>query len=342
MPNKRANSDDSTSRRVSESRSRRSVGTPIEASAPKRRENPADYILPLYMNGLAGRMLRMSPPKNKKREILFIYGHHASLERYFGVAELINKYGGVTIPDLPGFGGMEPFYKIGEKPDIDSYADYLAAFIKLRFRNKKFVIVGYSLGLPIITRMLQKYPQLSKKIQMVVSVAGFTHKNDFNFSKKRYWIYRLGAAFFSQRLSAALYKLLVLRPVYIRYIYRHLFNAKQKFKGKEAHELRRAIEMEVSLWRNNDPRTYMATGNMMLKLELPNKGHIDLPIYHAGVDNDHYFNSVRVEQHMRMIYADFIYDKIKSPAHAPSIIATAKEAAFFLPKEFIRVMNKIS
>src|SRR3989344_6709432 len=309
---------------------------------PKTAKTPADYILPLYMNGLAGRMLRMPPPKNKNKEILFIYGHHASLERYFGVAELMNRYGGVTVPDLPGFGGMEPFYKIGERVNIDSFADYLAAFIKLRFRNKKFVIAGYSLGVPIITRMLQKYPELSQKVQMVVSIAGFTHKDDFNFSKKRYWIYRLGSTFFSRRPTAALYKLLILRPVYIRYIYRHLFNAKQKFKGKQAQVLARAIEMEVNLWRSNDPRTYMATGNMMFRLKLPGQGHINLPIYHASVTNDHYFNNLRVEQHMRMIYADFVHGKIKSASHAPSIIATAKDAAFFMPKEFIRVLKKIS
>lgn len=309
---------------------------------PKTVKKPADYILPLYMNGLAGRMLRMAPPKNKKREILFIYGHHASLERYFGVAELMSKYGGVTIPDLPGFGGMESFYKIAEKPNIDTYADYLAAFVKLRFRNKNFVIVGYSLGVPIITRMLQKYPELAKRVQMVISIAGFSHKDDFTFSKKRYWIYRLAGAFFSHRLPATFYKHLVLRPIYIRYIYRHMFNAKQKFRGKKAEELKRAIEMEVSLWRNNDPRTYMATGSMMLKLSLPSSGHINLPIYHGGVVNDHYFDNLRVEQHMRMIYSDFIYGKIKTPTHAYSIIGTAKDATPFMPKEFIRVMNKIS
>jgi hypothetical protein len=100
--------------------------------------------------------------------------------------------------------------------------------------------------------------------------------------------------------------------------------------------------MEVGLWRNNDPRTYMATGNMMFTLSLPGKGHIDLPIYHGGVVNDHYFNNLRVEQHMRMIYSDFIYAKIKTPTHAYSTIGTAKDAAPFVPKEFIRVMNKIS
>jgi hypothetical protein len=121
-----------------------------------------------------------------------------------------------------------------------------------------------------------------------------------------------------------------------------MFNAKQKFEGKKAEELKQAIEMEVSLWRHNDPRTYMATALMMFTLQLPGEGHVDLPIYHAGVVNDHYFNNLRVEQHMRMIYSDFIYGKIKTPTHAPSIVATAKEAAIFVPKEFIRVMNKIS
>ena len=194
----------------------------------------------------------------------------------------------------------------------------------------------------MITRMLQKYPELSKRVQMVISIAGFSHKDDFAFSKKRYWIYRLAAAFFSRQLPAAFYKYLILRPIYIRYVYRHMFNAKQKFRGKKAQELKRAIEMEVDLWRNNDPRTYMATAHTMFTLQLPGKGYIDLPIYHAGVVDDHYFNNLSVEQHMRMIYSDFIRGKIKTPTHAPSIITTAKEAAFFVPKEFIRVMNKIS
>jgi pimeloyl-ACP methyl ester carboxylesterase len=127
----------------------------------KTAKDPAEYILPLYMNGLSGRMLRMPPPKDKSREILFIYGHHTSLERVFGVAELLNKYGSITIPDLPGFGGMQPFYKIGEKPTLDNMADYLASFVKLRYRNKRFTIAGHSLGFMIVTRMLKKYPEIT-------------------------------------------------------------------------------------------------------------------------------------------------------------------------------------
>jgi hypothetical protein len=106
-------------------------------------------------------------------------------------------------------------------------------------------------------------------------------------------------------------------------------------------ELKKAIEMEVSLWRDNDPRTYMATAVMMFNLNLPSQGHIDLPVYHAGVTNDHYFNNNRVEEHMRAIYSDFIHGEIKSKKHAPSIIATAKDAEVFVPKAFIRKMQEI-
>ena len=66
--------------------------------------NLADYVLPLDMNGLSGRMLCLPAQAGKKREILFVPGLHTSLERLFGVIEYLNKYGGVTLPDLPGFG----------------------------------------------------------------------------------------------------------------------------------------------------------------------------------------------------------------------------------------------
>jgi hypothetical protein len=44
---------------------------------------------------------------------------------------------------------------------------------------------------------------------------------------------------------------------------------------------------------------------------------------------------------MRAIYSDFIHGKIKTPTHAPSIVATAKDAEVFVPKSFIRAMEKV-
>src|SRR5476651_1354705 len=112
----------------------------------KTERNLAECVYPLNMNRLKGRMLRLPAPKNKKRDILFVYGHHTRLERIFGVSEYLNKYGSVTVPDLPGFGGMETFYKIGEKPTLDNMADYLAAFVKLRYRHRRVTIMGMSMG----------------------------------------------------------------------------------------------------------------------------------------------------------------------------------------------------
>src|SRR5436190_14586191 len=99
---------------------------------PESFKDSADFILPLHINGLSGRMLRAKSTTGSQREILLIYGHHAMLERWWSLVQNMRKYGNITMPDMPGFGGMDSFYTIGIRPSIDAYADYLAAFIKLR------------------------------------------------------------------------------------------------------------------------------------------------------------------------------------------------------------------
>ena len=79
--------------------------------AKKVTPEAADYIQPLNMNGLTGRMLRApATRKNAKREMLLLYGHHALLERWWGLVENLQEFGAVTMPDLPGFGGMDICY----------------------------------------------------------------------------------------------------------------------------------------------------------------------------------------------------------------------------------------
>src|SRR3569623_1590822 len=152
-------------------------------------QNPADYIVPLNINGLEGRMLHVPAPKGKRSdvEIMFIYGAHSSLERWWGLMQVLNDYAAVTMPDLPGFGGMDSFYRIGKKPTIDNLADYLAAFVKMRYKRKKVVIAGMSFGFVIATRMLQRHPELVKKVELMVSIVGFAHHDDFIFPPVRYY-----------------------------------------------------------------------------------------------------------------------------------------------------------
>src|SRR3569833_1427670 len=197
----------------------------------KPEQRPQDYIVPLNMNGLEGRMMRLPAKKAVQQDILFIYGQHSSLERWWGLAQALNKLGSVSMPDLPGFGGMTSLYKFGQTASVDNLADYLAAFIKLKYRNRKVTIAAMSLGFVITTRMLQKYPELTKRVDNLVSIVGFSHHDDLIFSGRRKVFYRTAARFFSRRLPSAFFRLVFLNPYYLRRAYKHSKFAKEKLSN---------------------------------------------------------------------------------------------------------------
>jgi pimeloyl-ACP methyl ester carboxylesterase len=290
----------------------------------------APYISPLEINGMSGRMLYMPAPKGKTRNMLFIYGHHSSIERCWGIVEELNQYGSVTMPDLPGFGGMDPLYKIGKEATVDNMADYLASFVKLRYKRKRLTIVGFSFGFVVATRMLQKYPELTKRVDLVVSTVGFAHKDEFVFTKVRYFMYLNAARFFSHRLPAIFFRNVMLNPFVIKTAYRHTRNAKSKFSGLSKPELKTMLEFEVHLWRCNEVRTYMKTSVEFLTLDNCQR-RVDLPVWHISVDADRYFDNNLVEQHLRVIYSSFNSAKAKLDSHAPSIIADKETARGLIP-----------
>jgi pimeloyl-ACP methyl ester carboxylesterase len=305
----------------------------------KTAKSPADYILPLYINGLEGRMMRVPAKRGHKREILYLYGHHSSLERWWGLAEELSKFGNVTVPDIPGFGGMQSLYKIGQQSTIDNLADYLAAFVKLRYRNKKVTIAAMSLGFVVATRMLQRYPDLTRKVNLLISIVGCAHKEDFTFSRRRIFLYRLAARILSRKLPAYCFQQIILRPSIIRRVYHRGHSSKEKFIGISGDEFDRTMDIEVVLWKINDVRTWMKTTLEMLSLNNCTK-RVDLPVYHVAAKKDRYFNNTKVEEHMRRIFSDFQVFYTKVPNHAPTIIADAKTAAPFIPMELRKMMSK--
>lgn len=301
------------------------------------------FIKPLNMNGLNGRMLRLPAPSSfdakHKREILLVYGHHASIERMYGIAEALNDYGTVTMPDLPGCGGMESFYNIGMEPNLDTMADYMASFIKLRYRGKTVTIAGMSLGFAIITRMLQRYPELVEKVDLLISIVGFSHKYDFSFKKSRITYYKNGAKLFTRKLPSLFFYNVFLHPSVIRAAYSKTHNAKKKLAHLSKEERKAAVEFEVDLWRQDDIRTYMSMVVAMLTIDNCKK-QIDLPVHHISVSTDQYFDHTVVEQHMRIIFTDFTDHEAVIPNHAPSILASKKEAAPFIPKSIRKILKK--
>ena len=301
----------------------------------------ADYIVPLDMNGLSGRMLQMPAPKGKTTEILFVYGQHSSLERWWGLLKYANRFGAVTAPDLPGFGGMESFYKIGQRPTVDNFADYLAAFIKMRYKRKKVVIMGMSLGFVIAARMLQRYPELRKSVALLVSLAGMTHRDDFRFPKARYWFYRSIGFVFARWPAAFFFRHVFLNAWVLRMTYAHTYQARSKFaaaKNRTEHDM--FMDVEVDLWHRNDVRTHAVTLSELLTLDNC-RVRLDVPVWHVTVDGDQYLDHRRVAQHMQVAFSNVRFASSHVKHHAPSIIADEKAAAPLIPAKLRRALSSL-
>jgi pimeloyl-ACP methyl ester carboxylesterase len=304
-------------------------------------DNPEEYIEPLNINGLDGRMLRLPPPnKNRTREILVLYGHHSSLERWWGLLQAVNTYGAVTMPDLPGFGGMDSFFIIGKSASLDNFADYLASFIKFYYKRRRLTIVGLSFGFVIATRMLQRYPELAKRVDVLVSLVGFAHHDDFTFSPRKYFIFKHGSALVSHALPAQFFRYAVLNGPMLRQFYSRTANGKLKFSMAHDPVAKTAMmDIEVDLWQSNEVRTYMQTTHEMLTLDNCRK-RIPLPVWHVASKHDNFFDNHLVEQHMRIIFSDFQRFLINGKSHAPSVLASKQEAAKLIPAGLRRELAK--
>jgi len=302
--------------------------------------NAADYIEPLNINGMSGRMLyKPALRKGVAKELLLIYGHHALLERWWGLVENLNEYGAVTMPDLPGFGGMDSFRTIGRAPTIDAYADYLAAFVKMRYRRKKVTVIGISFGFVVVTRMLQRYPELAKKVELVVSMVGFMHETDFLFTPKRRRQIHYTSLLFSLPPVAWFIRYCCLNAFVIKHIYIRMPAGKRRFLEMDPMAFSTLMDFEVRLWQCNDVRTHWRTTSEFLTLDNC-KVTINLPVWHVASKGDHYFDNHVVEQHMRVVYNDYHQGVMNSKAHTPSVLGDKKELSIMLPPALRRVLRE--
>lgn len=303
--------------------------------------NTKKHIASLHINGMDGRIMRLPAPKNKKRQILLLYGHHASLERLSGLAEVLNKHGAVTMPDLPGFGGMDSFYEIGQKPSFDNYADYIASLVKLYYKRQKVTIIAMSYSAPIVVRMLQKYPELGKKVELFVSISGFVRRDEFIFDFKTYWGIRTLGTVFSHKLTAGIMRHVFLTRPVISTTYKLVAKRHSKMKNaRDERELKRRIDFETGLWQINDVRTRFKTISQMLTIDLVNeKVTSDIQVYHVIATDDRYFNNEVVKQHLHVIFKRVEMVSTEMPNHAPSIMATAKEAQPYVPLKLQKILG---
>lgn len=292
---------------------------------------------------MTGRMLYLPPRSKQSREILMVYGHHSSLERWWGLAQNLNDFGAVTMPDLPGFGGMDSFYKIGKSATLDNYADYLAAFVKMRYRRKKVDLVGISFGFLVVTRMLQRYPELTSKVNVLLSAMGFMRADNFVIPKPRYNAFLFGTKLLSVPPFPALFRAIALHPAVLHRVYTKTSNAKLKLShaGGDKKALDDMMQMEVELWHNNDVKSWAKTGHELLTVDNC-ATQIALPVWHIYTPHDNFFDNAVIEQQMRVVFSEYQGFPLDAKMHSPSVIATKQQAAAFVPESLRQYLKQRS
>ncbi len=294
----------------------------------KKFVNPADYILPININGMDGRYLRIEGiSRHTKKEILLVYDLESNLEKWWGLAVVLASHSNVTMVDLPGIGGMNSFYSIGLKPTLDNMADYLASFIKLMYKRKRLSIIGVGFGFVLVTRMLQRNADLRSKVNLLICFNGYAHRDDFIVKPLDKKIMQIYSTLFSNRLIAGLLRIsLYSTPaLLIRY---PLKNFRSSKNGPSKEFMRQFM---IDLMKTNDVRT-----RMFLKRELLNldncSAQLNIPLWHVTTSNsDKSINRRLVEQHFRVIFKDYHQLPAKVGRTIPLVLNNQKLAIKYLP-----------
>ncbi len=286
-------------------------------------------------------MLHAPSTTRRNREILLIYGHHAMIERWWSLIENLRQYGPVTMPDMPGFGGMQSFYTIGTKPDIDTFADYLASFIKFKYKRKRLTIMAISYGFVVVTRMLQRYPELAKKVDLLISFAGFVQTSDFQWGEGKSRFYSVCARTLATRPIATFIRYFALNRFVIKFLTNVMPRSKHRYIKVTPEQFESTMDFEVKLWRANDVRTHWLTTGQFFRLD-NTRGRIDLPVIHVESKGEHYLDNLKVEEHMRKVFKDYKKFTSKNAAHMPHTTADIATTAAMIPPGLKLILSKKS
>ena len=303
----------------------------------KKYVRPAEYIVPLNINGLEGRMLNLGGRnKNNRSELMLVYDLNSNLERWWGLVVALSRYGNVTMADLPGFGGMDSFYTIGSKPTIDNLADYLASFVKLRYRRKKLSIVAIGFGFCVVTRMLQRNPELKSKVSLVACINGYAHKDDFIPSGPNQRLktisYRVGASL----LIINILKLVMNNPVALNLRFRPAVSSNNIRKIADEQFI---TKFRIDLAKENDLRTKIYLAWELLNLDNCDRS-VALPLWHITLGHPREVNPKLVEQHLRVIFRDYTHLPSKLIRTLPLVLNDEKMAIKFIPARLRRELKK--
>jgi hypothetical protein len=187
--------------------------------------------------------------------------------------------------------------------------------------------------------MLQKYSELNEKVDLLISFVGLTSKNDFGVKKRNFVFFKYGSRILSNRLLSAIGQHIVLRGPVIRLAYKSVEDKHSKLQDANSEERKKRVEFEIFLWQCNDLRTYFYSAAEMFRVDLTDI-KVDQKVYNLAAASDRYLNNNMVEINMKRIFSDFEFVKSKMPNHAPTVIATAKEASPYVPGRIRQLLRK--
>lgn len=287
-------------------------------------------------------MLELPSDQKDAQPVLLIYGIHSSLERMYSTAQAVSSIGPVTVPDLPGFGGMMSLQQIGKRPSIDNLADYMADVIRQRYpKDEKFTLMGLSLGFVIAVRMLQRHPELVRQVSHIVSIVGFAKSDDFDVSPRRLTLMRRAFKVLAHKPTAYFVRHVILQKPFIAATYQMAARSHPKMKGYSWKERQDLINFEVVLWQTNEVRTYFAVLAEMLALDLTTIP-LPLPVEHVAVGKDQYFNNDRVMQHLKKIFLRARVHHANLPNHVPTVVEDVEDARALFPDSLIAALREKS
>jgi pimeloyl-ACP methyl ester carboxylesterase len=292
-------------------------------------------VRPISVQGLNGRML-LHPDRNKsQRTIVFIYGIHGSLERFYGVIHYLARFGRVAVPDLPGMGGMESFYRTNRVPTLDAYGDYLADFIAQELPEGRLALVGLSFGFVVITRMLVRHPELSSRVDLVISTMGLADGRDINLkgltrlvANTLFWIARTPPL-------GQIFQYIVTRPWVLRLTYT---GQNPKMKVIKLADRPSFIAFEAYLWKCNDMRTYGQAMTELFALRQPG-AHVALTVHHIATQKDHWLDVAAAEKHIGAIYDSLVLHPSNLTNHGGTAYADEDEAREIIPETVTNLLQ---
>ncbi|MEO7364496.1 MAG: hypothetical protein ABIV43_03245, partial [Candidatus Saccharimonadales bacterium] len=122
-------------------------------------------------------------------------------------------------------------------------------------------------------------------------------------------------------------------------LYTHMWGSKRRFIEVSKADFYANMTFEVELWQKNDVRTHWLTTSEFLRLDNCDR-RINMPVWNVPTSGDQYFDNNLIEQHMRVVYTDYVVEVAQSKAHTPPILADKHEMSVLLPPKLRRALAK--